>query len=110
MQKYLDNWIPQWTNKDGDSSLYTLTAGLGDWVPPRGVPTINALISTAYYAHLTQIAADVARVLGKPRDAARYDDLFNKIRTDFNARFLSSAGIYREKDSDPFVQTAQIFP
>jgi alpha-L-rhamnosidase len=110
MQKYLDDWIPQWTNKDGDSFAYTLTAGLGDWVPPRGVPTINALISTAYYAHLTQITANVARTLGKSQDAARYDELFNKIRTDFNARFLSSAGIYREKDSEPFVQTAQIMP
>ena len=110
MQKYLDNWIPQWTNKDGDNFAYTLTAGLGDWVPPRGVPTINALISTAYYAHLTRITANVARVLGKPQDGARYDELFNKIRADFNARFLSSEGIYRDKDSDPFVQTAQIFP
>jgi alpha-L-rhamnosidase len=110
MRKYLDNWIPQWTNKDGDSFAYTLTAGLGDWVPPQGVATINALISTAYYAHLTQITTNVARVLGKPQEAARYDELFNRIRTDFNARFLSSEGIYRVKDSDPFVQTAQIFP
>ena len=110
MRTYLDDWIPQWTDKDGDSFAYTLTSGLGDWVPPQGVPTINALISTAYYAHLTQIAANVARVLGKSQDAARYDELFNKIRADFNARFLSSEGVYREKDSDPFVQTAQIFP
>lgn len=110
MRKYLDNWIPQWTNKDGDSFAHTLTAGLGDWVPPPGVPTINALISTAYYAHLTEITANAARALSKPQDAARYDELFNKIRTDFNARFLSSEGIYRENDSDPFVQTAQIFP
>ena len=110
MQRYLDNWIPQWTNKDGDSFAYTLTAGLGDWVPPPGVPTINALTSTAYYAHLTQITANVARRLGKSQDAARYNELFNKIRTDFNARFLSTEGIYREKDSDPFVQTAQILP
>lgn len=110
MRNYLDNWIPQWTNKDGDSFAYTLTAGLGDWVPPEGVPTINALISTAYYAHATQITADAARALGKSQEAARYDELFSKIRTDFNARFLSNEGIYREKDSDPFVQTAQIFP
>ncbi len=29
MQKYLDDWIPQWTDKDGDSFAYTLTSGLG---------------------------------------------------------------------------------
>jgi alpha-L-rhamnosidase len=109
MRKYLDEWVPRWTRKDGDQFDYTLTSGLGDWVPPEGVPTINALTSTAYYAYLARIAADAARVLDKPQDAARYDALFKKIRTDFNTRFLSSDGVYREKDSDPFVQSAQIF-
>jgi alpha-L-rhamnosidase len=110
MQKYLDRWIPQWTGKDGDAYAHTLTAGLGDWVPPEGVPTINAISSTAYYAHLARIAADVARALGKPEDGARYDRLFSSIRADFNARFLGPDGLYREKQTDPFVQTAQILP
>jgi alpha-L-rhamnosidase len=110
MQRYLDQWIVQWTDKDADRFAYTLTAGLGDWVPPRGVPTLNALISTAYYAHLAEITAKVARALGKSQDAARYDELFRRIRADFNARFLSGDGVYREKDSDPFAQTAQIMP
>jgi len=48
--------------------------------------------------------------LDKPQDAARYDELFKKIRADFNARFLGRDGIYREKETDPFVQSAQIFP
>jgi alpha-L-rhamnosidase len=110
MQKYLDRWIPQWTSKDGDAYAHTLTAGLGDWVPPQGVPTINALVSTAYYARLARIASDAARALGKPQDAERYDRLFADIRTDFNARFLSADGVYRDKEMDPFVQTAQILP
>jgi len=109
MQKYLDEWVPRWTNMDGDQFAYTLTSGLGDWVPPEGVPTINALTSTAYYAYLTQIAADTARALGKLQDAEHYDELFKKIRGDFNSRFLGSNGFYREKDSEPFVQSAQIF-
>ena len=110
MQRYLDRWIPQWTGKDGDAYSHTLTAGLGDWVPPEGVPTVNAIASTAYYAHLARIAADAARALGKPQDAAHYDRLFADIRADFNARFLSPDGVYREKETDPFVQTAQILP
>lgn len=110
MKKYLDEWIPRWTNKDGDQFAYTLTSGLGDWLPPEGVPTINALTSSAYYAYLTQIAAEAARALGRRQDAARYDELFIKIQTDFNARFLGSDGVYREKQGDPFVQTAQILP
>lgn len=110
MQRYLDTWIPQWTNKDGDAYAQTLTAGLGDWVPPKGVPTVNAIASTAYYAHMVQIAAEVARALNKPQEATRYQQLFDRIRTDLNARFLASDGLYRERPNDPFVQTAQILP
>lgn len=110
MRKCLDEWVPRWTDRDGDGFAHTLTAGLGDWVPPEGVPTVNALTSSAYYAYLTCIAADAARALGKNDDAARYDGLFGKIRADFNARFLGAGGFYREKDTDPFVQSAQIFP
>jgi alpha-L-rhamnosidase len=110
MQAYLDRWIPQWTGKDGDPYAHTLTSGLGDWVPPTGVPTINALVSTAYYAHLARIAADVAGALGRADDASRYESLFTSIRSDFNARFLSADGVYRDKDTDPFVETAQILP
>jgi alpha-L-rhamnosidase len=109
MRKYLDEWIPRWTNKDGDAYENTLTAGLGDWLPPEGVPTVNALTSTAYYAYLVRITAEAARVLQKPEEAARYEALFGRIRNDFNARFFGSAGYYREKDSEPFVQSAQIF-
>src|SRR4051794_6297993 len=36
MKRYLDDWIPQWTDKDGDNFAYTLTSGLGDWDPPTG--------------------------------------------------------------------------
>lgn len=110
MQRYLDNWIPQWTNRDGDSFQHTLTSGLGDWDPPTGTPTNIALSSTAYYAHFADIAADVARVLGRPADAARYDQLFAAIRTDFNAKFLGTDGIYRNVATDPFTHTAQILP
>jgi alpha-L-rhamnosidase len=110
MQRYLGEWVPQWTDKDGDGFAHTLTAGLGDWVAPQGVPTINALTSTAYYAHLADIAADVARTLGLQADAARYEALFASIRRDFNARFLGSDGIYRDDPAHGFVQTAQILP
>ena len=110
MQKYLDEWIPQWTGKDGDTYAHTLTAGLGDWVPPEGVPTVNALSSTAYYAHLAAIAAATARALGRAQDADRYEGLAARIRADFNARFLGSDGVYREKPEEGFVQTSQILP
>lgn len=110
MRKYLDEWIPRWTDKDRDAFAHTLTAGLGDWLPPKDVPTLNALASTAYYARFARIASDVARVLGRDADAARDDALFARIRADFNARFLGADGVYREKADEPYTQTAQILP
>lgn len=110
MRKYLDEWVPRWTGRDADAFSHTLTAGLGDWVPPPGVPTLNALVSTAYYAQLVRIAADTARSLGQADDAARYERLFARVRADFNARFLGADGVYRERDADPFAQTAQVLP
>ena len=110
MRLYLDQWIPRWTGKDGDAFAHTLTSGLGDWLPPKDVPTLNALASTAYYARFAQIARDAAQVLGETADAARYTALFDRIRADFNARFLGADGVYREKAGEPFAQTAQILP
>ena len=97
MQRYLDEWMPQWTSRDRDGLAYTLTSGLGDWVPPAGVPTLNRFVSTAYYAPMARIAADAARILGRMPDAARYDTLFNRIRRDFNTAFVGADGVYRER-------------
>ena len=110
MKKYLDEWIPRWTGKDKDAYAHTLTSGLGDWLPPEGVPTINALVSTAFYARMAHIAADTARVLKDQAGAAKYDALFRRVRDDFNARFLSKDGVYREKADEAFVETAQVLP
>jgi alpha-L-rhamnosidase len=110
MRRYLDTWIPQWTGKDEDPYPHTLTSGLGDWLPPKGVPTINALVSTAFYARMARIASDVARVVGEEAAASKYADLFEKIRMDFNARFLGSDHVYRETADQEFVHTAQILP
>jgi hypothetical protein len=110
MRKYLDEWVPRWTGKDNDSYAYTLTAGLGDWLPPEGVPTINALVSSAFYARMARIAADTARALGDRAEEQRYSQLFERVRGDFNARFLGADGIYREKADERFVQTAEVLP
>jgi alpha-L-rhamnosidase len=110
MRRYLDEWAPRWTGKDGDAFGGTLTSGLGDWVAPSGVPTLNALASTAYYARIARIAAEAARVLGRAEDARRHAALFERIKADFTARFLSADGAYRESGDQPFLHTAQVLP
>ena len=99
MKAYLDTWIPRWTGRDGDSSSFTLTAGLGDWDPPTGTDPVSHLAATAYYAKFARIASDVARVLGDSVNATRYDALFANIRSAFDAQFLKRDGVYR--DSTP---------
>ena len=89
MRRYLDDWIPRWTGRDGDESPYTLTSGSGDWDPPPGTDPVIKLSATAYYALFAHIAADAARALGETADAARYDTLFARIRGAFNAKFLA---------------------
>ena len=96
MRRYLDDWIPRWTTRDGDGSPYTLTAGLGDWDPPAGTDPVIGLSATAYYALFGRITADAARVLGRTSDAARYDSLFVRVRDAFNAKFLGADGVYRD--------------
>ncbi len=123
MKKYLDQWLPQWTGKDGDNYRYTLTSGLGDWDPPTGadapegastrvhVPPVVAPATTAYYAYLAKIAADSARALGKTGDAAHFDLIFADIRRDFNARWWDAGvGYYREGPDQIFLQSMQALP
>ena len=96
MRLYLDQWIPRWTSRDGDESPYTLNSGLGDWDPPPGTDPVIKLSATAYYALFAHIAADAARALGQTTDAARYDSLFTRIRSAFNAKFLGADGVYHD--------------
>ncbi len=123
MQKYLDEWIPRWTDKDGDNYRYTLTSGLGDWDPPTGadaaegaparvhIPPVVAPATTAYYAYLAKIAADSARALGRTADAAHFDQVFADIRRDLNARWWDAGvGYYREGSDQIFLQTMQVLP
>ncbi len=123
MKKYLLNWIPQWTDKDGDSFHYTLTSGLGDWDPATGangtaaegtnvnIPTVISPSSTAYYAYLTKIAEASARALGNTADADQFEQVFQNIKADYNAKWWdASVGYYRENATQIFAQTNQALP
>ncbi len=62
--------------------------GLGDWLPAK-TQTPNALTSTGYYYADARILAQMAQVLGKTEDAARYSALAESIKTAFNAKFYN---------------------
>jgi len=63
----------------------------GDWLS-IDAETPKDLIGTAYFAHSTDIVAKVLRVLGRDAEASRYRQLFEDIRTAFNARYVNKDG------------------
>ena len=62
--------------------------GLGDWLPAK-TQTPAAVTSTGYYYADARILAQMAQLLGKTEDVARYNALAEGIKTSFNAKFYN---------------------
>jgi alpha-L-rhamnosidase len=65
--------------------------GYGDWLNDHA-ETPKDLIATAYFAHSVELAKQMAELLGKNDDAAKYRDLGNKIVDAFTKKFVNSDG------------------
>ena len=63
----------------------------GDWLS-IGADTPKDLIGTAYFAYSTRLVAQSAKVLGKPDDAAKYEQLFQDIKAAFNRKYVAADG------------------
>ena len=76
---------------------YILEFGLGDWCPvDKSTMTSAALTSTAYYYVNAKLLATFAKLTGHDEDITVYNDLADKIKYAFNARFYKGDGIYAE--------------
>ena len=88
MRRYVDYLGARATNG-------IVSHGLGDWydLGPKGPGVAQLtpvpLTATAFYYCDAAILARTARLLGKPDDALRYDELAASIRSAFNARFFN---------------------
>ncbi|RZL63498.1 MAG: alpha-rhamnosidase [Pedobacter sp.] len=92
--------------KDRYMKDYILTKdSYGDWCMPP--VTIEAgrgksadkkypseLISTAYYYYFTQLMIQFAKASGNDNDITTYQDLGNKIKDAFNAKYYNEQGYY----------------
>jgi alpha-L-rhamnosidase len=65
--------------------------GYGDWLSFAETP--KNLIGTAYFAHSVDLMSRVAEVLEKKEDAAKYQTLFEQIRSAFQQRFILPGGL-----------------
>jgi alpha-L-rhamnosidase len=65
--------------------------GYGDWLS-IAANTPKDVLATAYFAYSTHLMSQIATVLGKTDDAAKYEQLFNDIKKAFNDKFVSADG------------------
>jgi alpha-L-rhamnosidase len=76
--------------------------GYGDWLS-NDAYTPQDLIGVAYYAYCAQLMTQIARVLDRNDDAAKYSKLSADIRDTFHQRYLNSDGSLKVK-----TQTAHV--
>jgi len=71
--------------------------GFGDWLALDGGDTFGStpkdLIGAAFYAYSAQLMSKIAKLLGKPDDAAHYTALFEKVKLAYQRRFITADGL-----------------
>lgn len=94
MKKYVDYIYHQ-----GDNPFCWDTGHqLGDWVAldaPYGSfvgATDTAFVATAYYAYSTRILYQAAEIIGNLKDARDYRQLYEKIRSEFQNKYVRNDG------------------
>ncbi len=80
---YLETTIDPKTGLSADGQL-------GDWLGPQNNALGSAFLVTAYHAFSLDIMAKAADLLGKPADAAKYREQYEKRKAYFNATFVSA--------------------
>ncbi len=63
----------------------------GDWLNV-GADTPKEVLYEAFFAYSTKLVAKAAEALGKPQDAAKYNELFNQIKAAFNKAYVHDDG------------------
>jgi alpha-L-rhamnosidase len=97
MQKYLNGIAaanPDWVFKSQYGTPF------GDWLSPEGKTDIT-LIGTAYWAYDITLMQRMAQATGRTADAAKYAQIFDKIRTAFQKQFVHSDGFVAGADNSP---------
>ena len=92
-------WVDQVAELAGDDHLWDEGFQFGDWLDPAAPPedpgaarTDASLVATAYHARTARLLARAADVLGDEKDAARYEELADRVVTAFNREFITPSG------------------
>jgi len=91
-----------------------VSEGLGDWCPPSKLGVERApvpLTSTAYYYFDLRIMQQVAALLGRAEDSARYAESAEQVKAAFQARFFDYENkTFGHQTSDAFALYLGLVP
>jgi alpha-L-rhamnosidase len=76
--------------------------GFGDWLSINA-ETPKDLIGTAFFAHSAHLMSEIAATLNREADAARYQQLFDAVRTAFLDRFVTPDGLIVSQTQTAYV-------
>lgn len=82
---------------DGEWTHIGADIKTGDWLAYKKID--GRYVAYCYYAYVAQLMTKVARVLGKEDNAARYQELFEGIRTEYQRRYITDGEINTGKDT-----------
>jgi len=96
MQKWVD------FRTRGAKDYLNTAKSYGDWVsPPPQAP--NEVIGPIYHAASARLLGRMAKVLGKSDDAAKYEDLFAKIKAAWNRAYVKPDGTIQSDTQTAYI-------
>jgi alpha-L-rhamnosidase len=107
-------WVEYERKRAGDDYIWDGDFHFGDWLAFAstspdypGATTGKDLIATAFFAHSTDLLERTARILGKAEDAARYANLFSKIKRAFCREYVTATGRVGENTQTAYALALQ---
>jgi alpha-L-rhamnosidase len=110
-------WVEYERKRAGDDLVWDGDFHFGDWLayaaPPAearaypGATTGTDLLATAFFAHSADLLQRTARILGKTEDAARYGQLFSRVKDAFLREYVTTAGRVGENTQTAYAVALQ---
>ncbi|WP_049827437.1 family 78 glycoside hydrolase catalytic domain [Paenibacillus maysiensis] len=95
----MKDWVEYIHSKTEGPELWQQGFQFGDWVAldkEEGSDRVGAtdvyFIASAFYAYSTSLLIETAKILGKNEDAEKYQQLYERIITDFRAEYITQKG------------------
>ena len=95
-------WVEWVCEKAGDDLIWDRWFQFGDWLA-LDAPTIPDLAATACFARSARVLGQIAEILHRHADAARYDALWRAVAAAFRRRFVGEGGRMQPASQSAYV-------